>query len=184
MRADAWRVDRLWGRCWSGISSIPLYGGNPGPNADASLLRDAPCSLNPCWSAGGRSAGGSAFGPLLVRDFFYPPSMEEIPCQTRTLRSLFPIPPSSLPHYSSGALKTRPLASLGNFVRSLAWLDSRFSKNPAGTRANARWADRFSGRCWSGISSIPLYGGNPVPNADASLPFSDSSLLVASLFLC
>jgi hypothetical protein len=141
---------------WSGISSIPLYGRNPVPNADAPLLRDAPCSLKPCWSAGGRSAGGSAFGPLLVRDFFYPPSMGEIPGQTRTLRSLFPIPSSSLPRSSSSALKTRPLASLGNFCSLVASLDSRFIKILAGTRADARRADRLSGRCWSGISSIPL----------------------------
>ncbi|PYE43825.1 hypothetical protein DFQ00_12637 [Paenibacillus barcinonensis] len=86
--------------------------------------------LNPWWSAGERSAGGSAFGPLVGPGFLLFPFMGEIPCQTRTLRSLSPIPPSSLPRAPSTASKNTAFASLGNFCSLVGFARLAFHLNP------------------------------------------------------
>jgi hypothetical protein len=189
LRADTRSADRVRATHWSGISFISLHGGNPVPNAGASLVTSR-YALKIKTSGGSRADArwtDRTSGHSLVRDFFYSPSMGEIPGQTRTLRSLFPIPPPSLPRSPSTAFKGHGLRFVGPFFALVASLvASRYAlkiKTFGSSRADARWTDRALGRCWSGISSIPLQGGNPVPNAGASLPFPDSAPLAASLTL-
>ena len=145
----------------------------------------------PLWLVGGHSGRGSGCGPLLVRDFFYSPSSGEIPCQTRALPSLFPIPPPSLLCSPSTALKNMAFASLGKFVRSSLRL-THVSFNPCcGSLADTQGADRGAGRCWSGISSFPSYGEIPCqtralpslfPIPPLSLPCSPSTALKGMAF--